>query len=130
MKLLLPFHLQKVGAGFPSPATDYVEDDIDLNTHLIKNIPSTFLIRVQGKSMNNVGIRDGDLLVVDRSLNPKNFSTIIANVNEELVVKTFIKEKNQSFLTSGSPESKDKINLTENPEIVIWGIVTYVIHAL
>ena len=52
MKLLLPFHLNKVGAGFPSPATDYVEDDIDLNAHLIKNIPSTFLIRVQGKSMN------------------------------------------------------------------------------
>ena len=130
MKLLLPFHVNKVGAGFPSPATDYVEDDIDLNTHLIKNIPSTFLIRVQGKSMESVEIHDGDLLVVDRSLDPKNFSTVIANVNEELVVKTFLKEKNQSFLTSGSKKLKDKINLTENPEIFIWGIVTYVIHAL
>ena len=130
MKLLLPFHLNKVGAGFPSPATDFVEDDIDLNAHLIKNIPSTFLIRVQGKSMNNIGICDGDLLVVDRSLNPKNFSTVIVNVNEELVVKNFIKEKDQSFLTSGSEKPKDKINLTENPEIVIWGVVTYVIHAL
>ena len=130
MKLLLPFHLHKVGAGFPSPATDYVEDDIDLNTHLIKNIPSTFLIRVQGKSMNDIGIYDGDLLVVDRSLNPKNFSTVIANVNEELVVKSFVKEKNQSFLTSRSKDLKDKINLTENHEIFIWGVVTYVIHAL
>ena len=130
MKLLLPFHLHKVGAGFPSPATDCVEDDIDLNVHLIKNIPSTFLIRVQGKSMNTIGIHDGDLLVVDRSLNPKNFSTVIANVNEELVVKTFVKEKNQSFLTSGSNRIKNKINLTENPEIFIWGIVTYTIHAL
>ena len=130
MKLLLPFHLQKVGAGFPSPATDYVEDDIDLNAHLIKNIPSTFLIRVQGKSMNSIGIHDGDLLVVDRSLNPKNFSTVIANINEELVVKTFIKEKEQSFLFSGSKKLNDKINLTENPEILIWGIVTYTIHAL
>ena len=130
MKLLLPFHLHKVGAGFPSPATDYIEDDIDLNTHLIKNIPSTFLIRVQGKSMNKVGIHDGDLLVVDRSINPKNFSTVIANVNEELVVKTFLKEKNQSFLTSGSKDIKDTIILLENPEIVIWGVVTYVIHAL
>ena len=130
MKLSLPFHLQKVGAGFPSPATDYVEDDIDLNAHLIKNIPSTFLIRVQGKSMNSVGVHDGDLLIVDRSLNPKNFSTVIANVNEELVVKTFVKEKNQSFLTSGSKKLKDKINLSENPEIFIWGIVTYVVHAL
>ena len=130
MKLLLPFQISKVGAGFPSPATDCMEDDIDLNIHLIKNAPSTFLIRVQGKSMNNVGIRDGDLLLVDRSLNPKSFSTVIANINEELVVKTFVKEKNQSFLTSGSKEIKDKINLTENPEIVIWGVVTYVIHAL
>ena len=130
MKLLLPFHLQKVGAGFPSPATDYVEDDIDLNAHLIKNIPSTFLIRVQGKSMSEVGIHDGDLLIVDKSLDPKNFSTVIVNINEELVVKTFIKEKNQSFLASGSKEIKDKINLTENPEIFIWGVVTYVIHAL
>ena len=80
--------------------------------------------------MNKVGIHNDDLLVVDRSLDPKNFSTVVANVNEELVVKTFVKEKNQSFLTSGSNEIKDKINLTENPEIVIWGVVTYVIHAL
>ena len=130
MKLLLPFHVNKVGAGFPSPATDYVEDDIDLNAHLIKNIPSTFLIRVQGKSMESVEIHDGDLLVVDRSLDPKNFSTVVANVNEELVVKTYLKEKNQSFLTSGSKKLKDKINLIENPEIFIWGVVTYVIHAL
>ena len=129
-KILTPMFLDSVSAGFPSPATDYVEDDIDLNIHLIKNIPSTFLIRVQGKSMNKVGIHDGDLLVVDKSLNPKNFSTVIANINEELVVKTLIKKNNQSFLTSGSKEFKDKINLTENPEVIIWGVVTYVIHAL
>jgi len=126
MKILLPFHLNKVGAGFPSPATDYVEDDVDLNAHLIKNSPSTFLIRVQGKSMTSVGIHDGDLLIVDRSLDPKNLSTVIANVNEELVVKTFVKEKDQSFLTSGP----DKINLTESSEIFVWGVVTYTIHAL
>ena len=130
MKALLPFHLNKVGAGFPSPATDYLEDDIDLNGHLIKNIPSTFLIRAQGKSMDNVGIHDGDLLVVDRSLNPKNFSTVIVNINEELVVKSFLREKNKTFLTSGSKKPEDKINLTENSEISIWGVVTYVIHAL
>ena len=126
MKALLPFHLNKVGAGFPSPATDYVEEEVDLNKHLIKNSPSTFLIRVQGKSMTEVGIHDGDLLVVDRSLSPKNFSTVVANVNEELVVKNFLIEKNQSFLTSGS----NKINLIENSEICIWGVVTYTIHAL
>jgi len=69
-------------------------------------------------------------LVVDRSINPKNFSTVIANVNEELIVKNFIKEKDQSFLASKSNKTKDKINLTENPEIFIWGVVTYVIHAV
>ena len=133
MKLLLPFHLQKVGAGFPSPATDYVEDDIDLNSHLIKNIPSTFLIRVQGKSMNKVGIHNDDLLVVDRSLNPKNFSTVIVNVNEELIVKnieTIDEQQSVEKNSASSKEIKDKINLTENPEIIIWGVVTYIIHAL
>ena len=126
MKLKLPFYIHKVGAGFPSPATDYIEDDVDLNTHLIKNAPATFIIRVQGKSMTNVGIYDGDLLIVDRSINPKNSSTVIANVNEELVVKTFIKGKNNNYLASGS----NKIELSENPNVIIWGVVTYVIHKL
>ena len=126
MKLKLPFYIHKVGAGFPSPATDYIEDDVDLNSHLIKNPPATFIIRVQGKSMNNVGIYDGDLLVVDRSINPKNLSTVIANVNEELVVKTFLKEKDKNYLSSGL----NKIELNENPNVIIWGVVTYVIHKL
>ena len=124
MKLTIPFYLHKVGAGFPSPATDYIEDDIDLNSHLITNAPATFIIRVQGKSMTNVGIYDGDLLIVDKSLNPKNFSTVIANVNEELVVKTLIKSKETNYLTSGSKNTSDRINLTDNPEIIIWGVVT------
>jgi len=128
MKLTIPFYLHKVGAGFPSPATDYIEDDIDLNSHLITNAPATFIIRVQGKSMVNVGIYDGDLLIVDKSIDPRNFSTVITNVNEELVVKTLVKEKGVSYLTSGSKSISEKINLTENPEIIIWGVVTYVIH--
>ena len=128
MKLTIPFYLHKVGAVFPSPATDYIEDDIDLNTHLITNAPATFIIRVQGKSMVNVGIYDGDLLMVDKSITPKNFSTVVANVNEELVVKTLVKEKGISYITSGSPDISEKINLIENPEIIIWGVVTYVIH--
>ena len=129
MKALLPFHLNKVGAGFPSPATDYVEDDIDLNAHLIKNIPSTFIIRVQGKSMTDVGIYDGDLLVVDRSLKPKNFSTVVANVHDELVVKNFVKSKDQSFLSSGSKKIEDKIIINQDSDVFIWGVVTYVIHS-
>ena len=128
MKLTIPYYLHKVGAGFPSPATDYIEDDIDLNSHLITNAPATFIIRVQGKSMTNVGIYDGDLLIVDKSLNPKNFSTVIANINEELVVKTLVKSKGSNYLTSRSKNTSDRINLTDNPEIIIWGVVTYVIH--
>ena len=129
MKLKLPFYIHKVGAGFPSPATDYIEDDVDLNTHLIKNPPATFIIRVQGKSMTDVGIYDGDLLVIDRSLKPKNFSTVVANVHDELVVKSFIKSKDDQFLTSGSKKIEDKIVINDESDVFIWGVVTYVIHS-
>ena len=130
MKLTVPFYLHKAGAGFPSPATDYIEEDVDLNIHLIKNVPATFIIRVQGKSMMEVGIYDGDLLVVDKSLKPKNFSTVVANVHDELVVKNFVKEKNEQFLTSDSKKIEDKIVINNDSEIFIWGVVTYVIHSV
>ncbi len=130
MKLTVPFYLHKAGAGFPSPATDYIEEDIDLNIHLIKNVPATFVIRVQGKSMADVGIYDGDLLVVDKSLKPKNFSTVVANVHDELVVKNFVKTKDEQFLTSGSKKIEDKIIINNESDIFIWGVVTYVIHSV
>ena len=130
MKLAVPFYLHRAGAGFPSPATDYIEEDVDLNIHLIKNVPATFIIRVQGKSMMDVGIYDGDLLVVDKSLKPKNFSTVVANVHDELVVKNFVKEKDEQFLTSGSKKIEDKIIINNDSEIFIWGVVTYVIHSV
>jgi DNA polymerase V len=130
MKLTIPYYLHKAGAGFPSPATDYIEEDIDLNVHLIKNVPATFVIRVQGKSMIDVGIYDGDILVVDKSLKPKNFSIVIANVHDELVVKTFVQENGRQFLTSGSKRIEDKILINEEEDIFIWGIVTYVIHSV
>ena len=129
MKLTVPYYLHKAGAGFPSPATDYIEEDIDLNIHLIKNVPATFVIRVQGKSMNDVGINDGDILVVDKSLAPKNFSTVIANVHDELVVKSFVKENEKQFLTSGSKKIEDKILINEEEDVFICGVVTYVIHS-
>ena len=130
MKLTVPFYLHKASAGFPSPATDYIEEDIDLNIHLIKNVPATFIIRVQGKSMMDVGIYDGDLLVVDKSLKPKNFSTVIVNVHDELVVKNFVKEKDEQFLTSGSKKIEDKIIINSESDIFVWGVVTYVIHSV
>jgi len=130
MKLTVPFYLHKAGAGFPSPATDYIEEDVDLNVHLIKNVPATFIIRVQGKSMTDVGIYDGDLLIVDKSLKPKNFSTVIANVHDELVVKSFVKEKDKQFLTSGSKRTEDKIIINSESDVFVWGVVTYVIHSV
>ena len=108
MKLTIPYYLHKAGAGFPSPATDYIEEDIDLNIHLIRNVPATFIIRVQGKSMVDVGINDGDLLVV---------------------VKSLVQERDKKFLTSGSKEFTDRILINEEQDIFIWGVVTYVIHS-
>ena len=130
MKLSIPFYLHRASAGFPSPATDCIEEDVDLNVHLIKNVPATFIIRVQGKSMTDVGIYDGDLLVVDKSLKPKNFSTVVANVHDELVVKSFVKERDEQFLTSGLNKIEDKIIINSESDVFVWGVVTYVIHSV
>ena len=121
----IPVILQKVSAGFPSPATDYVQDEIDLNSELIKNPPATFLIRVQGNSMTDHKITSGDLLVVDRSLNLKNDCIAIINFNNELVVKNIIKQNNNFYIKNKA----EKILINENSEINIWGVVTYIIHA-
>ena len=121
----IPVILQKVSAGFPSHATDYVQDEIDLNSELIKNPPATFLIRVQGNSMTDHKIINGDLLVVDRSLNLKNDCIAIINFNNELVVKNIIRENNNFYIKNKS----DKILINENSDINVWGIVTYIIHA-
>ena len=121
----IPVILQKVSAGFPSPATDYVQDEIDLNSELIKNPPATFLIRVQGNSMTEHKIINGDLLVVDRSLNLKNDCIAIINFNNELVVKNIIKENNNFYIKNRA----EKILINENSDINVWGVVTYIIHA-
>ena len=121
----IPVILQKVSAGFPSPATDYVQDEIDLNSELIKNPPATFLIRAQGNSMTDHKITSGDLLVVDRSLNLKNDCIAIINFNNELVVKNIIKENNNFYIKNKA----EKTLINENSDINIWGVVTYIIHA-
>ena len=121
----IPVILQKVSAGFPSPATDYVQDEIDLNSELIKNPPATFLIRVQGNSMIEHKITSGDLLVVDRSLNLKNDCIAIINFYNELVVKNIIREKNNFYIKNKS----QKILISEASDVNVWGVVTYIIHA-
>ena len=127
MKLTVPYYLHKAGAGFPSPATDYIEEDIDLNMHLIRNVPATFIIRVQGKSMVDVGINDGDLLVVDRSKTPKNNDIVIGVLNGEFTVKKIQKTKTKLFMVAANKEYK-KIEITEEMDFSVWGVVTYVIH--
>ena len=129
MKLTIPYYLHKAGAGFPSPATESIEEELSLFMLFLRNVPATFIIRVQGKSMVDVGINDGDLLVVDKSLKPKNFSTVIANVHDELVVKTLVQERDKKFLTSGSKDFSNRILINEEEDVFIWGVVTYVIHS-
>ena len=128
MKEKIPIVLQKVCAGFPSPATDYVEDEINLNEELIPNKASTFLIRVQGSSMVNENIFEGDILVVDRSLNLKKKSIAVLNFEGQLVVKKIIKKRNIFFLLSKNGNQIKETEINENSDIQVWGIVTYVIH--
>ncbi len=122
----IPVALERVPAGFPSPAQDYWDGDIDLNEHLIRNRPATFVVRVAGESMVGAGIADGDELIVDRSLDPTDGDVVIAIVEGELTVKRL-------RLTAAGPELHP-----ENPafpvlrpaELTIWGVVTTCLHHL
>ena len=130
MKETLPIILQKVSAGFPSPATDYIEEQIDLNKELIKKPSSTFLIRVQGNSMIDHKITEGDVLIVDRSLELKTNSVAVLNFEGELVVKKIVKKKEKYFLLSKKNNSTKEIEINTNLNTQLWGVVTYVIHKL
>ena len=124
----LPIILQKVCAGFPSPATDYLEDEINLNDELIANKASTFLIRVTGSSMIEEHIYDGDVLIVDKSLQVKHNSIAILNYHGQLVVKKIIRKNNKFFLISKFGNQNNFVEITQDNETQVWGIVTYVIH--
>jgi len=124
----LPIILQKVCAGFPSPATDYLEDEINLNEELVTNKASTFLIRVTGSSMVEDNIHDGDVLIVDKSLNIQHNSIAVLNYEGQLVVKKIIKKNNKFFLISKLGNHNHFIEITEDNETQAWGVVTYVIH--
>ena len=128
-RVLLPIYLCKVEAGFPSPAENYVEQELDLKEYLIRNSDSTFLVRATGKSMVNVGIFPGDILIVDRSLEAKNNSIIIVSIDGELTVKRLIKDKNNKKLYLKS-ENLDypNIDLKIESDTMVWGVVTYSIH--
>lgn len=125
----LPLFLERVSAGFPSPAADYEEGRLDLNQYLIKNPPATFLVRVAGDSMIGAGIHPGDLLVVDRSLEPKDKNVIIASLNGELTVKR-IRIKRKKIFLEAENESYAPQEITKDTEFEVWGVVTNVIHSL
>ena len=122
-----PVFLDKVSAGFPSPATDYMENKLDLNEYLITHPAATFIVKASGSSMVNANIYSGDLLVVDRSITPKNNNIVIASIFGDLTVKK-LKKKEKSFFLVSANEEYPSIEVKEEMECFIWGVVTYIIH--
>jgi DNA polymerase V len=127
--LSLPLYASRVPAGFPSPADDHQEDTLDLNEYLVRNPAATFLVRVQGQSMINAGIHDGDLLVVNRSLEPRSDSIVVAVVNGELTVKRLKLEEGRCWLMPENPDYPP-LEIREGMDLTIWGVVAHVIHSL
>jgi len=120
---------QGISAGFPSPANDFKEVRISLDKELIKNQESTFYARVSGNSMEGAGLLDGDLITVDRSLNPENNKIAVCLIDGEFTVKRIVLKGGKLYL---KPENKNYsiIEISDNNEFIIWGIVTYVIKKL
>jgi DNA polymerase V len=125
----LPLYESKVSAGFPSPADSDIEMQLDLNEHLIKHPATTFLVRATGNSMIEAGINDNDILIVDRSLKPQHGKIAVVAMDGQLTVKRLHQEDKQLFLM---PENKSfkPIEVKENSDLHIWGIVTSVIHTV
>jgi len=115
--------------GFGAAADDYMERGIDLNEQLIKNKPATYFFRMKGDAMTGIGIFDNDVLIVDRSLKLANGKIIVAVLNGELLVRRFHKNFSSSFLIPENSRYKT-INLAEFSDFIVWGVVTYIIHAV
>lgn len=127
-RMELPY-AKNISAGFPSPADDYLDMSLDLNRELIKNPNATFYGRVKGNSMQNIGMHDGDVLVIDRSLEPVNDAIAVCFIDGEFTVKRIHVEKDTCYLL---PENDryDPIPVNEDNDFMIWGIVTYVIKKM
>jgi len=125
----IPLALSRVEAGFPSPADDYMERPLDLNEHVIKHPAATYFVRASGDSMTGAGIFDGDLLIVDRSLEPVHGRIAIVEMDGQLTVKRLSKSKGR-FLLQSENVSYPPIELQEGNEVMVWGIVTHVLHNL
>ncbi|OFX28121.1 MAG: hypothetical protein A2X08_02535 [Bacteroidetes bacterium GWA2_32_17] len=127
-ELILPLS-ERVSAGFPSPTEEYMDLSLDLNKDLITNPSSTFYAKVKGNSMVDAGINNGDIIVIDKALEPANDKKAVCYIDGEFTLKTIKIKKNELWLIPANPEFKP-IKVTEENEFIIWGIVTFVIHKL
>ena len=123
----LPLFSCAVAAGFPSPADDHLEGSLDLNEHLIQRPAATFFVRVSGDSMIKAGIHEDDILVVDRSIEPRHGKIVIAAVEGQLTVKRLHRKSGQTILMPEN-DSYEPIRIRDDNDMVIWGVVTSVIH--
>ncbi|MBM3434716.1 MAG: translesion error-prone DNA polymerase V autoproteolytic subunit [Bacteroidetes bacterium] len=121
---LFSYHIP---AGFPSPAEDFLEKRLDLNDYLVRNQAATFLVKVSGNSMINAGISDGDILIVDRSLEPADGKIVLGVLQGEFTVKRIQKRGNKLFLVPENDKFRP-IEITVEMDFQIWGIVTFSIH--
>lgn len=125
--LQIPLFQSAISAGFPSPADDYIELKIDLNCYLVKNPAATFYVRVKGNSMENAGIYEGDILVVDRALPPKENNIAICVIAGEFTVKRLTLREGRIYLLAENTGYLP-IEITNETDFQIWGIVAYIIH--
>lgn len=122
----IPMAIEKVSAGFPSPAQDYIDRSLDMNEHLIKNETATFIVKVASLSMLNAGIDIDDELIVDRSLDAKHNDIVVALIDNDFTVKRLIIDGDEHWLKAENPEYED-IHLKDGQELLIWGVVTYIL---
>ena len=127
-KFKVPLLNDSVSAGFPSPADDYTEENIDLNEHLISNPFSTFFLRVKGDSMINAGIKDKDLIIVDKSLIAKPGNVVIAMIDGEFTIKRLSIKNDELYLKAENNNYPD-FKFKNHIDVQIWGVVIYSIHS-
>ena len=127
-KFRIPLLNDSVSAGFPSPADDYTEENIDLNEHLISNPFSTFFLRVKGESMINAGIKDKDLIIVDKSLIAKPGNIVIAMIDGEFTIKRLSIKNDELYLKAENHNYPD-FSFKNHIDVQIWGVVIYSIHS-
>ena len=123
----IPLFEGSVSAGFPSPADDYMDMDLDLHDHLVQNPSATFCVKAIGESMKDAGIQSGDVMIVDRSLEPENRSIVLAVIDGEFTVKRVNVNDNEFYLMPEN-DSFTPIKITEEMDFQIWGVVTFIIH--